>query len=63
MADGGSRHRRPAAGPLPGLHDWHMMRFWAWFDVHRARLWQIVCAAAVVAAFTLIVVVIMLAAL
>ena len=36
-------------------------RYWAWFDVHRARLWQMVAASLVVGLFTLIVVLVMLA--
>lgn len=38
-------------------------RYWAWFDVHRARLWQMVAACAVVGAFTLIIITILLAIL
>lgn len=29
-------------------------RYLAWFDVHRAGLWQMVCACAVVGAVTLV---------
>lgn len=36
-------------------------RFWAWFDVHRAKLWQMACASAVVGAFTLLIITILLA--
>ncbi len=27
-------------------------RYWAWFDVHRAKLWQMVAASLLMAGFT-----------
>lgn len=36
-------------------------RYWAWFDVHRARLWQMVCAALILAAVTFVIAAIVLA--
>lgn len=36
-------------------------RFWAWFDIHRAKLWQMVAASLIVAGATFAVLVIVLA--
>lgn len=36
-------------------------RYWAWFDVHRARLWQIVAASILLGAVTFAVCAIVLA--
>lgn len=40
--------------------NWHRL---AWFDVHRARLWQVIGAALVLAAFTFFVTTVILAAI